>query len=249
MTKSTIVEKESFNQRFQSLRKGENSKQGRKVKLEEIAEATNISIQALSKYNNGTSPSLEFAELLANYFGVTIDYLAGKDKYPKKEYEDLYRQFGLTPDILNVLRMLKIQKHKDFDIIIKALEILIKQIGNKYGDALSAIANFMQPLEESQLFLINESFLDKFEETLNNTRSVDTVKKEYDKLIYAMDADMPKLLHDISNDTVYLQDIQNKLNTLKRDIWSDIEETRVNKTDREKDNDVIPVNWETGIIL
>lgn len=241
-----------FCKRFNELKEGINSIQGKPVTLNDINRGVKdrISIQALGKYKKGeATPSVVYAELLADYFGVTLDYLVGKDIYPKKEYEDLYRQFGLTPDILNVLRMLKIMKHKDFDIIIKALEILIKHIGNKRGDALSAIANYLQPLEESQLFLLNETFLDEFEEVLNNTRSVDTIREEYNKLIYAMDADMPKLLHDISNDTVYLQDIQNKLNTLKRDIQSDIEETRANKIDREKDDDVIPVDWEKGTLL
>lgn len=44
---------------------------------EELAEAVNISYQAVSKWENGGSPDLEMLPILANYFGVTIDELMG----------------------------------------------------------------------------------------------------------------------------------------------------------------------------
>ena len=47
------------------------------VTQEELAEAVNISYQAVSKWENGGSPDLEMLPILANYFGVTIDELMG----------------------------------------------------------------------------------------------------------------------------------------------------------------------------
>ena len=47
------------------------------ITQEELAEAVNVSYQAVSKWENGGSPDLEMLPILANYFGVTIDELMG----------------------------------------------------------------------------------------------------------------------------------------------------------------------------
>lgn len=59
---------------------GDNVKKLRKAKgitQEELAEAVNVSFQAVSKWENGGAPDIEMLPILANYFGVTIDELMG----------------------------------------------------------------------------------------------------------------------------------------------------------------------------
>ena len=68
----------------------DNIKKLRKAKgmtQEELAEAVNVSFQAVSKWENGGSPDLEMLPLLANTFGVTIDELMGfkLNSYTNKE--------------------------------------------------------------------------------------------------------------------------------------------------------------------
>ena len=69
---------------------GENIKKLRKAKgmtQEGLAEAVNVSFQAVSKWENGGSPDLEMLPILANTFGVTIDELMGfkLNAYTNKE--------------------------------------------------------------------------------------------------------------------------------------------------------------------
>ena len=68
----------------------ENIKKLRKAKgltQEELAEAVNVSFQAVSKWENGGAPDLEILPSLANTFGVTIDELMGfkLNSYTNKE--------------------------------------------------------------------------------------------------------------------------------------------------------------------
>ena len=72
----------------------ENIKKLRKAKgmtQEELAEKTNVSYQAVSKWENGGSPDIEMLPILANTFGVTIDELMGfkLNSYTNKEKCDL----------------------------------------------------------------------------------------------------------------------------------------------------------------
>lgn len=68
----------------------ENIKKLRKAKgmtQEDLADAVNVSFQAVSKWENGGAPDLEMLPLLANTFGVTIDELMGfkLNSYTNKE--------------------------------------------------------------------------------------------------------------------------------------------------------------------
>ena len=56
---------------------GENIKKLRKAKgmtQEGLAEAVNVSFQAVSKWENGGSPDLEMLPILASKYGVTVNY-------------------------------------------------------------------------------------------------------------------------------------------------------------------------------
>lgn len=243
MNNSNIVKKRAtFTQRFNELKQGINSKHRKSVTLDDIRIGTKdkISIQSLSKYKNGTAnPSLEYAALLANYFGVTLDYLAGNAYCPRKDLEDIHEEYGLTPVTLHILKMLKIKKNDNLDLIINALEILIKHVGKKYGDALTTIAKYLHYTNDSKLYLINDTILDDFEDSLATTDSIEDIKKAYDKLVYDIDANMPPLLNDISKGTIYLQDIQNKLSTLKVGL----------NDSKEYEEEIIPVDWTNYTLI
>ena len=99
------------------------------------------------------------------------------------------------------------------------------------------------------LYLVNENMLDGFEYLLNTKKSVEDIRQGYYKLLDNMDANMAPLLHDISRNTIYLQDIQNKLNTLKHGILSDIVELEEQNEDGNGEEDVIQVDWDNGILV
>lgn len=48
----------------------------------ELARALSVSKQAVSNWeNNNIQPSVEMVETLADYFGVTVDYLLGRNNH------------------------------------------------------------------------------------------------------------------------------------------------------------------------
>ena len=54
------------------------------VSQDTVAEACNISRVALSRYENGTRmPRIEISSRLAEYYGVSVDYILGRDDAPK----------------------------------------------------------------------------------------------------------------------------------------------------------------------
>lgn len=56
----------------------------RKISCRTVAELCGMSKSTLSRYENGERcPNLAHAALLADFFGVSLDYLAGREKEPK----------------------------------------------------------------------------------------------------------------------------------------------------------------------
>ena len=59
----------------------------------ELADALHISQTSVSKYERGESePDLEMVVLMADYFGVTVDYLLGSEE-ETEEYPEMYFSF------------------------------------------------------------------------------------------------------------------------------------------------------------
>lgn len=51
------------------------------VNQDTVAEACNISRVSLARYENGTrTPIIEIASRLADYYGVSVDYILGRDE-------------------------------------------------------------------------------------------------------------------------------------------------------------------------
>lgn len=73
---------EIFSKRLKELREENN------VSLNDLAEAIGSTKSALSKYERGiVTPSLTVACKIAEYFGESLDYIAGT-KYGKKSTEE-----------------------------------------------------------------------------------------------------------------------------------------------------------------
>lgn len=68
--------------RLQALREKKN------VSQEIVAEACEISRVALTRYENGTRmPRAQIASRLADYYGVTVDYILGREETPAEQKE------------------------------------------------------------------------------------------------------------------------------------------------------------------
>ena len=78
----------SFDKRFKELRKGRSLKQG------DIADIFNTDRSTIGKWEQGRStPTVEMLTVIANYFGVSTDYLLGisdvKEEMPTNKKEPI----------------------------------------------------------------------------------------------------------------------------------------------------------------
>jgi len=66
------------------------------ITQEQLAGIVGVERSSIGKYETGTMPSMEILSALSDYFGVTVDYLMGKEE--KKEPEsNLYDKLGFMP--------------------------------------------------------------------------------------------------------------------------------------------------------
>lgn len=67
-----------------------------------MAEATGIDQRTLSNYETGKTSPDSFALIkLANFFGVSIDYLVGRTDMPKSTPEELIRELETAQRLIN----------------------------------------------------------------------------------------------------------------------------------------------------
>lgn len=73
----------------------------RKLKQDELAEIVDVKRSTVGKWENGNNyPSVDVLNHLATYFGVTVDYLLGRDELPAS------KQNALDFKILEVFNLL-----------------------------------------------------------------------------------------------------------------------------------------------
>ena len=74
---------ELFAERITALRKESGKKQ------KEVAVSLGFTVGTLSTYENGREPRYEYLNKLADYYGVTVDYLTGNNNYKSMTIEKI----------------------------------------------------------------------------------------------------------------------------------------------------------------
>lgn len=115
------MEERSFQDVFKELRQEKNKSQ------DAIARELDVSPALISKWeNNISTPGPEMLEYIADYFGVSVDYLIGRSKYRNLEAENneldnvlFSKAKNLTDDekktIINVINAIKKETDKELD--------------------------------------------------------------------------------------------------------------------------------------
>lgn len=68
-----------------------NERVSRKLSQEQLAKEIGITQQAISFYeNNVNEPSISICERLADFYGISIDELIGRDKIPQRKNAVIY---------------------------------------------------------------------------------------------------------------------------------------------------------------
>ena len=131
----------------------------RKLTLEQLAAEVGISKSALGKYesDNGKDISPYSILLLADYYGVSCDYLMGRTEtknHPNTDLHDLH----LSDDMIDLLKSGKLNNrllselalHKDFQRFLVDIEIFVDRIADMRINDMNAIleANRKQIMEK-----------------------------------------------------------------------------------------------------
>ena len=95
------------------------------VSQQVLADEMMVSRSAVAMWERGTEPSNEMLQKLADYFGVSVDYLLGRDESAKTEQptvkDDELRQEVI--ELLNGLSPADFQRMKDFAAGLKSSRV------------------------------------------------------------------------------------------------------------------------------
>ena len=99
-------------------------RRNRDLTQEEVAAHIGISYQAISKWERGDGyPDITMLPTLANYFGVSVDYLLGNETDFKSQTESVISdddiKFALWGDVADEIPNDKLQEVKTFAEFIK----------------------------------------------------------------------------------------------------------------------------------
>lgn len=139
------MDKKLFTHRLKQLRKE------RARSRNAAAKDLGLNAQTLEKYEKGlTLPNIEIAAGIANYYGVSVNYLLGIDEEPKSEQElvcNISDYTGLNQE--NVILLHDVLFSSDeyilLDVINRIFPNLLKlcEVMKKYGDLIS-INNYIK---------------------------------------------------------------------------------------------------------
>ena len=106
----------NFSNNFKTMRKQRNLTQ------EQIAETLGVSCQAVSKWETNSSyPDITLLPIVADYFGVSVDYLIGHDT--SKQFEEIDNACKLADNMFT--------ENRYIEAVPVLREMLIKHPGNE----------------------------------------------------------------------------------------------------------------------
>ena len=132
---------------------------------EEVAEKIGVSAQAVSKWENGGAPDLDLLPKIADYFGVSIDYLFGRQiktdsGFTQKEFlerlDAVRKQISENPMFL-------------YNDTIKSLVAFEFEDDEAKRDSIDSITSAFCAREELQRKLM-ENYQRMYEQTLTSER-------------------------------------------------------------------------------
>ena len=170
----------------------------RKLTLEQLADEVGISKSALGKYesDNGKDISPYSISLLADYYGVSSDYLMGRTE-TKNHPNTALHELHLSDDAIDVLKtgnfnhrlLSEMICHKDFQTLMLDAEIYVDRIADMRIHDMNAV------LEAVRHITLTKHKGEK-EDLYLRTLAVAQVKEE-EYFGHVVSKDMAAILHDI----------------------------------------------------
>lgn len=145
----------TITERLKDLRKK------RSLTLEALAEATKISRSALGTYETGEFKDISPFSIirLAEFYGVTTDYLMGVSNL-EKEADVEIQELRLTNEALNILKsghfsgklLSEVICHNDFPRLMTDMEIFVDHIASMQVDNLNDVMGTMRGIVQKQYY-------------------------------------------------------------------------------------------------
>lgn len=173
----------------------------RKLTLEQLADEVGISKSALGKYesDNGKDISPYSISLLADYYGVSADYLMGRTE-TKNHPNTALHELHLSDDALAVLKVGNFNHrllsemicHKDFQALMLDAEIYVDRIADMRIHDMNAV------LEATRQMVLAKRKGEE-EDLYSRTLALAQVQEE-EYFARVVSKDMAAILHDIRED-------------------------------------------------
>lgn len=161
----------TFSDNFKAMRKHRNLTQ------EQIAETLGVSCQAVSKWETGSScPDISLLPIIADYFGVSVDYLIGHDT--SKQHEEIDNACMFADELIAEKRYM--------EAIPVLREMLIKHPGNeklmyKLAWALSGTVSESMDNYDEAILLYHKILEISTDTEMRNTVARDLMYRYYTK--------------------------------------------------------------------
>lgn len=95
------------------------------IEQKDISKGTGITEATISRYVNGKmKPTMKNAKLLADYFGVSINFLSGNDQdqyYINEDTAELAQEIFDNPELKILMKASKKLKKSDLESLIKII--------------------------------------------------------------------------------------------------------------------------------
>ena len=170
----------------------------RKLTLEQLADEVGISKSALGKYesDNGKDISPYSISLLADYYGVSADYLMGRTE-TKNHPNTALHELHLSDDALELLKagdfnhrlLSEMICHKDFQTLMLDAEIYVDRIADMRIHDMNAV------LEATRQMVLAKRKGEE-EDLYSRTLALAQVHEE-EYFAHVVSKDMATILHDI----------------------------------------------------
>ena len=170
----------------------------RKLTLEQLADEVGISKSALGKYesDNGKDISPYSISLLADFYGVSVDYLMGRTE-TKNHPNTALHELHLSDDALEVLKagdfnhrlLSEMICHKDFQTLMLDAEIYVDRIADMRIHDMNAV------MEATRQMVLAKRKGEE-EDLYSRTLALAQVQEE-EYFAHVVSKDMATILHDI----------------------------------------------------
>lgn len=121
----------TFSEKLKKLRKE------KKVTQEQLAKIIGVERSSIGKYETGTQPSTDIMKRIADYFGVTVDYLLGREETKKapvspavttedEELMEYLEELRSRPEMRMLFSLSKNATKEDVEDAVRIIEALRK---------------------------------------------------------------------------------------------------------------------------